>query len=36
MINNILNLEPLKDKFISFGFDVKSIDGHNLEELKKA
>ena len=36
MINNILNLEPLKDKFRSFGFNVKSIDGHNLEELKKA
>jgi transketolase len=36
MINNILNLEPLQDKFRSFGFDVKSIDRHNLEELKKA
>ena len=32
----ILNLEPLEDKFISFGCDVKVIDGHSVSEIKNA
>ena len=31
--DNILKVEPLTDKFEAFGFDVKSIDGHNFEEI---
>lgn len=30
---NILNLAPLSDKFKAFGWDVKSVDGHNLRLL---
>jgi len=33
---DILNLEPLKDKFKSFGCEVVSVDGHNVENLTKA
>jgi transketolase len=29
----VLNLEPLFDKFVSFGWGVKDIDGHNLLEI---
>lgn len=29
-------LEPLADKFIAFGWDVKVIDGHNFDEIKGA
>ena len=32
---DVLNLEPLKQKWKSFGFDVSEIDGHNIESLKK-
>ncbi len=32
----IQDLEPFADKWRSFGFAVKEIDGHNLEELKSA
>jgi len=32
----ILNLKPLKDKFESFGWDVKEIDGHNFSEIDLA
>jgi len=31
--DNILKVEPLTDKFEAFGFDVKSIDGHNFDEI---
>jgi len=31
----VLNLEPLKDKWKSFGFDVSEVDGHNIKDLKK-
>ncbi len=31
----VLNLEPLKDKWKSFGFYVKEIDGHNVSHLRK-
>jgi len=31
-----MNLEPLFDKFSSFGACTKQVDGHNLLELRKA
>jgi transketolase len=34
LVSEVLALEPLLDKFISFGFDTKEVDGHNVEELK--
>ena len=33
---DILNTEPLKDKFMAFGCSVISIDGHNFEEINQA
>jgi len=30
---NILNLEPLKDKWIAFGWNVLEINGHNIKEI---
>ncbi|MFH1509918.1 MAG: transketolase [Candidatus Nealsonbacteria bacterium] len=30
---DIMNLEPLADKWKSFGWGVKEIDGHNIEEI---
>ncbi len=30
---NVLNLEPLSNKFKAFGWDVRSVDGHNLRLL---
>ena len=32
----LLKLEPLADKFTSFGFDTCEIDGHNYDELREA
>ncbi len=34
--NEVVNLEPLSDKWKSFGFSVREVDGHNLEQLMKA
>jgi transketolase len=34
--NNTLNLEPLKDKWIAFNFNVIEVDGHNHVELHNA
>ena len=31
----VLNLEPLADKWRSFGFEVREMDGHNLAEVQK-
>ena len=31
----VLDLEPLTDKIKSFGFNVKNVDGHNKNSLKK-
>ncbi len=31
--NDVLNLAPLAQKWSSFGWDVKEVDGHNIEEL---
>jgi len=30
----VLDLEPLKDKWRSFGFDVSEVNGHNIKQLK--
>lgn len=30
----VLDLEPLADKWKSFGFEVKEVDGHNIEQLR--
>ena len=35
-VKETLNLEPLKDKITSFGWNVIDIDGHNHDELKKS
>ena len=32
--HEILNLEPLADKWISFGFAVEEVDGHNINDLE--
>ena len=34
--NDIKNLEPLADKWRSFGWEVREIDGHNFEQILKA
>ncbi|MFH0863467.1 MAG: transketolase [Candidatus Gottesmanbacteria bacterium] len=31
----VLNLEPLKDKWQAFGWGVREIDGHNYQEIEK-
>jgi len=35
-VKEILNVEPLKDKWTAFGWEVREIDGHNFEEIEKA
>jgi transketolase len=35
-VEDILNIEPLKEKWKAFGWEVKDIDGHNFEEIEKA
>lgn len=35
-VKDILNIEPLKDKWGAFGWEVKEINGHNFEEIEKA
>jgi len=35
-VKEILNVEPLKNKWESFGWEVREIDGHNFEEIEKA
>ena len=34
-VKEVLNLEPLKDKWKSFGFDVSEVNGHDINQLKK-
>jgi transketolase len=34
--NEIINLEPLKEKFLSFNWAAIEIDGHNLQEIEDA
>jgi len=35
-VEDILKIEPLKDKWQAFGWEVREIDGHNFEEIEKA
>ena len=35
-VKEILNIEPLKDKWEVFGWEVREIDGHNFEEIEKS
>ena len=35
-VKDILNIEPLKDKWKAFGWEVSEIDGHNFEEIEKS
>ena len=35
-VKEILNIEPLKDKWKAFGWEVREIDGHNFEEIERA
>ena len=32
--NDVMNSEPIAEKFRSFGWAVKEVDGHNIAELK--
>ncbi|MCL4418663.1 MAG: transketolase [Patescibacteria group bacterium] len=34
-IKDILDLEPLKDKWSAFGWEVRDVDGHNIADLIK-
>jgi len=36
MVKEILNLEPLAEKWRAFGWAVQEIDGHNLEQIESA
>lgn len=33
-VSNTIALEPFQDKWVSFGWDVKSVDGHDFNEIK--
>lgn len=35
-VKEILNIEPLKNKWTAFGWEVLEIDGHNFKEIEKA
>jgi len=35
-IEEILNIEPLRDKWQAFGWEAREIDGHNFEEIEGA
>ena len=35
-VNKVIGIEPLKSKFLSFGCNVKEINGHNLNAINKA
>ena len=35
-VKDVLNLEPLKQKWVSFGFEVSEVNGHDVNQLKKA
>jgi len=35
-VREILDIEPLKNKWEAFGWEVREIDGHNFEEIEKA
>lgn len=35
-IRDVMNVEPLRDKWLSFGWHVIEIDGHNMQEILNA
>lgn len=35
-VKDILNIEPLKEKWQAFGWEAREIDGHNFEEIERA
>ncbi|MDR3071598.1 MAG: transketolase [Endomicrobium sp.] len=35
-VNDVMNVNPLSDKYTSFGWHVININGHNLDEVDKA
>lgn len=35
-VKDVLNIEPLKEKWQAFGWEVSEIDGHNYEQIEKA
>jgi transketolase len=35
-ISDVWGLEPLRDKFVAFGFDVNEVDGHDVGALARA
>lgn len=35
-VKEVMNIEPLADKFESFGWNTLEIDGHNIDEIKEA
>lgn len=35
-VEEVMNIEPLVDKFKSFNWEVKEIDGHNMKEILEA
>jgi transketolase len=35
-VREILNIDPLKEKWEAFGWEVREIDGHNFEEIERA
>lgn len=35
-VDKVMSIYPLKDKFISFGWELIEIDGHNFDEIKGA
>ncbi|MFA6190605.1 MAG: transketolase [Candidatus Staskawiczbacteria bacterium] len=36
LVKDVLNIEPLKEKWQAFGWNVAEIDGHNYDDIKKA
>lgn len=34
-VKNTINLEPIKNKLVSFNFEVKNVNGHNFNSIKK-
>ena len=35
-VEDILNIEPLKDKWKAFGWEVAEVNGHNFEEIERS
>ena len=35
-VRDVMNVEPLEDKYLSFGWDVLKIDGHDMEQVVAA